>query len=35
MPEEEFTEEIHVGHFSRFGGTWWCDTCDSAYCDLA
>lgn len=25
----------HVGHFSRLGGTWWCDTCDSPYCDLA
>jgi hypothetical protein len=25
----------HVGHFSRLGGTWWCDTCNSPYCDLA
>lgn len=25
----------HVGHFSRLGGTWWCDTCDSPYCDRA
>ena len=28
-------DEPHVGHFSRLGGTWWCDTCDSPYCDLA
>lgn len=25
----------HEGHFSRLGGTYWCDTCDSPYCDLA
>lgn len=25
----------HVGHFSRLGGTWWCDTCNSPYCDRA
>lgn len=25
----------HVGHYSRLGGAWWCDTCDSPYCDLA
>lgn len=25
----------HTGHFSRIGGTWWCDTCNSPYCDLA
>jgi hypothetical protein len=25
----------HVGHFSRLGGTWWCDTCNSPYCDQA
>jgi len=28
-------ERIHVGHYSRLGGTWWCDTCDSPYCELA
>lgn len=28
-------ETPHVGHFSRLGGTWWCDTCNSPYCDLA
>jgi hypothetical protein len=28
-------EPAHVGHFSRLGGTWWCDTCNSPYCDLA
>ena len=25
----------HEGHFSRLGGTWWCDTCNSPYCELA
>lgn len=25
----------HVGHFSHIGGTWWCDTCNSPYCELA
>jgi hypothetical protein len=25
----------HTGHFSRIGGGWWCDTCNSPYCDLA
>lgn len=25
----------HAGHFSRLGGTYWCDTCNSPYCDLA
>jgi hypothetical protein len=29
------TEEPHVGHYSRIGGTYWCDTCNSPYCDLA
>jgi hypothetical protein len=23
----------HTGHFSMFG-TYWCDTCNSPYCDL-
>lgn len=27
--------EPHTGHFSRLGGVWWCDTCNSPYCDLA
>jgi hypothetical protein len=27
--------EQHVGHVVRFSGTWYCDTCDSPYCDLA
>ena len=26
---------VHVGHFSRLGGTYWCDTCDSPYCENA
>lgn len=25
----------HEGHYSRLGGTWWCDTCNSPYCCLA
>lgn len=25
----------HVGHLSRLGGTWWCDTCNSPYCENA
>lgn len=29
-----FDETPHVGHFSRFGETWWCDTCNSPYCEL-
>lgn len=33
--EEESDDEPHVGHFSRLGGTWWCDTCNSPYCDNA
>jgi len=24
----------HVGHYSTFG-TYWCDTCNSPYCELA
>ncbi len=28
-------ETPHEGHYSRLGGTWWCDTCNSPYCDLA
>lgn len=25
---------LHVGHHSRFTASWWCDTCNSPYCDL-
>lgn len=25
----------HTGHYSRLGGTYWCDTCNSPYCDNA
>lgn len=25
----------HVGHYSRLGGQYWCDTCNSPLCDLA
>lgn len=27
--------EPHTGHFSHISGTWWCDTCNSPYCNLA
>jgi len=33
--EADNEDEPHVGHFSRLGGTWWCDTCNSPYCELA
>lgn len=26
-------EEPHKGHWSTLGG-WWCDTCNSPYCEL-
>lgn len=26
-------EDPHTGHYSLFG-TYWCDTCDSPYCNL-
>lgn len=25
----------HKGHTLTLSGGWWCDTCDSSYCDLA
>lgn len=25
----------HVGHRAPFTGAWYCDTCDSPYCELA
>lgn len=28
-------ENEHVGHRSHFTGAWYCDTCDSPYCELA
>ena len=31
----ETDEEPHIGHWPRFGGGWFCDTCNSHYCDLA
>lgn len=30
----EPVDEPHTGHYSLFG-TYWCDTCDSHYCELA
>jgi hypothetical protein len=32
---DEDGEVAHAGHFSRLGGTWWCDTCNSPYCERA
>lgn len=29
-----FEGQQHVGHWSIFG-TYWCDTCNSPYCELA
>ena len=34
-PIDESDREPHIGHYSRLGGTYWCDTCDSPYCDQA
>lgn len=34
-PFDVASPEAHVGHYSRLGGTYWCDTCNSPYCDLA
>lgn len=31
---EEDDDKPHEGHWSTFG-TYWCDTCNSPYCDLA
>jgi hypothetical protein len=28
------TQPPHVGHVAHFTGAWWCDTCNSPYCDL-
>jgi hypothetical protein len=33
--EDYNPDEQHTGHYSRLGGTYWCDTCNSPYCDLA
>jgi hypothetical protein len=33
--EGECVYPPHMGHFSRLGGTWFCDTCNSPYCDRA
>lgn len=35
-PIPEWLDEApHVGHRAHFTGAWYCDTCDSPYCDLA
>jgi hypothetical protein len=34
-PLEIPEDRPHVGHFSRLGGTWFCDTCNSPLCELA
>jgi hypothetical protein len=31
----DLAAEQHVGHVLHFTGAWYCDTCDSPYCDLA
>lgn len=28
-------DEPHTGHYSQLGGTYWCDTCNSPYCEQA
>jgi NMD protein affecting ribosome stability and mRNA decay len=28
-------EPAHVGHYAHFTGAWYCDTCNSPYCELA
>lgn len=33
--EGEYVYPPHMGHYSRLGGAWWCDTCNSPYCDRA
>lgn len=33
--EEDDPDVPHVGHFSQLGGTYWCDTCNSPYCERA
>jgi hypothetical protein len=35
LAEAEYDATHHKGHFSQLGGAWWCDTCDSPYCELA
>lgn len=32
--DQQRDENGHRGHWSTFG-TYWCDTCDSPYCELA
>jgi len=27
-------EPPHEGHYGHFTGAWYCDTCDSPYCEL-
>lgn len=31
----EWPEVEHVGHYARLTGAWYCDTCDSPYCERA
>jgi len=35
LPRVDTADAPHVGHWSQLGGTYWCDTCNSPYCDLA
>lgn len=33
--DSQADEPPHLGHFTRLTGDWFCDTCNSPYCDLA
>lgn len=35
VPEHPDDDQPHTGHYSRIGGAYWCDTCNSPYCDNA
>jgi hypothetical protein len=35
LPRVDGTEAPHRGHWSKLSGTYWCDTCNSPYCELA
>jgi hypothetical protein len=35
IAEISATSEPHVGHTMHFTGAWYCDTCQSPYCELA
>jgi hypothetical protein len=35
LPRVGDADNSHTGHWSKLSGTYWCDTCDSPYCELA